>query len=47
VLQAVIDALPDATHYESAQGGEAFYTDAHNFEPIEDARAREKADQDE
>jgi hypothetical protein len=26
---------------------EAYYTDAHNFEPIEAARAREKADQDE
>ena len=26
---------------------EPYYTDAHNFEPIEAARAREKADQDE
>jgi RES domain len=46
VLRAVIDALPDADHYEIAQGGERFYTDAHNFESIEAARAREKADQD-
>jgi len=44
VLRAVIDALPDADHYEIAQGGERFYTDAHNFESIEAARAREKAD---
>ena len=42
-----MDALPDASHYEIAQGGERYYTDAHNFELIEAARAREKADQDE
>jgi len=47
VLRAVLDALPDADHYEIAQGGERFYTDAYNFEPIAAARAREKADQDE
>jgi hypothetical protein len=29
------------------RGGERFYTDAYNFEPIAAARAREKADQDE
>ncbi|MDN4982151.1 RES family NAD+ phosphorylase [Bradyrhizobium sp. WYCCWR 13022] len=46
VLQAVLDALPDASHHEIAQGGERYYTDAYNFEPIENARAREKADQD-
>ncbi len=47
VLRAVLDALPDADHYEVAQGGERFYTDAHNFESIAAAHAREKADQDE
>ncbi len=47
VLQAVIDALPDASDHDISQGAERYYTDAHNFEPIEDARAREKADQDE
>ncbi|MET4149065.1 RES family NAD+ phosphorylase [Bradyrhizobium sp. RT7b] len=47
VLDAVIAALPDASHYEIAQGGEAYYTDAHNFESIAAAHAREKADQDE
>jgi hypothetical protein len=47
VLRAVIDALPDASHHDIAQGAEPYYTDAHNFEPIEAARAREKADQDE
>lgn len=46
VNQAVIDALPDASHHDIMQGGELFYTDAHNFELIADARAREKADQD-
>jgi len=46
VLQAVIAALPDASHWEIADGGEAFYTDAHNFESVEEARGREKADQD-
>jgi RES domain len=47
VLRAVLDALPDADHYEIAQGGERYYTDAHNFELIAAARAREQADQDE
>src|SRR5271168_2180994 len=46
VLRAVLDALPDASHHDIAQGGERFYTDAHNFETIKAARAREKADQD-
>lgn len=47
VLQAVIDALPDVSHRDIMDGAERYYTDAHNFEPIEDARARQKADQDE
>lgn len=46
VVRAVIDALPDASHYEIMQGGEPFYTDAHNFELIKTVRAREQADQD-
>jgi hypothetical protein len=46
VLQAVIEALPDASHREITKGAERFYTDATNFESIESARAREKADQD-
>jgi RES domain len=47
VLSAVIEALPDVSWHDIAQGADAFYTDATNFEPIEAARAREKADQDE
>jgi hypothetical protein len=47
VLRAVIDALPDVSDHDVAQGADRFYTDAHNFESIEAARAREKADQDE
>jgi RES domain len=47
VVRAVIDALPDVSHREITQGAEPFYTDATNFESIEAARAREKADQDE
>jgi len=43
----VIDALPDVSHHDIAQGADPFYTDATNFEPIEAARARERADQDE
>lgn len=46
VNQAVIDALPDVSDRDIMQGAEPYYTDAHNFEPIEEARAREKADQD-
>jgi len=47
VLKAVINALPDVTDHEIMQGADPFYTDATNFEPIEVARAREQADQDE
>ncbi|UGV24673.1 hypothetical protein E0H22_02620 [Rhodopseudomonas boonkerdii] len=47
VVRAVMDALPDVSDRDIADGDEAYYTDAHNFEPIEAARAREKADQDE
>lgn len=47
VLRAVLDALPDVSDHDISQGAEPFYTDAHNFESIEAARAREKADQDE
>jgi hypothetical protein len=46
VVDAVIDALPDADQYDIMQGADAFYTDATNFESMEAARAREKADQD-
>jgi RES domain len=46
VVQAIIEALPDASHRDIMDGAERFYTDATNFESIEVARAREKADQD-
>lgn len=42
VLRAVLDALPDASHYDIMQGAEPYYTDARNFEPIEAARARKR-----
>ena len=47
VTEAVIAALPDVSDHDVMLGADPFYTDAHNFEPIESARAREKADQDE
>jgi hypothetical protein len=47
VTKAVIAALPDVSDRDISKGAELFYTDAHNFELIETARAREKADQDE
>ncbi|WP_249225517.1 hypothetical protein [Tardiphaga alba] len=47
VTDAVIAALPDVSDRDISKGAEAYYTDAHNFELIEAARAREKADQDE
>lgn len=47
VVRAVIAALPDASERDIMDGDTLFYTDATNFEMIEVARAREKADQDE
>lgn len=47
ILNAVIEALPDVSHREITQEAEPFYSDATNFELIELARARERADQDE
>jgi hypothetical protein len=47
VLDVVIAALPDVSDRDISKGAEPYYTDAYNFEPIEAARAREKADQDE
>lgn len=47
IADALIPELPDASHYEIAQGGEAFYDDSQNYERIADVRAREKADQEE
>lgn len=46
VVEAVIAALPDVSDHDISQGAEPYYTDAHNFEPIAAADAREKADQD-
>jgi hypothetical protein len=40
VRGAVIDALPDVSDHDIAQGAEPYYTDVHNFESIEAARAR-------
>ncbi|MDB5620414.1 RES family NAD+ phosphorylase [Tardiphaga sp.] len=47
VAEAVIDSLPDVSDRDISKGAEPYYTDAHNFELIETARSREKADQDE
>ncbi|MGJ4952476.1 hypothetical protein [Bradyrhizobium sp. HKCCYLS20291] len=47
VLRVVIDALPDVSHRDIRDSAEPYYSDAYNFEPIEIARTREKADQDE
>lgn len=46
VTDAVVGALPDVSERDIQQGADPYYTDAHNFEPIEEAKAREKADQD-
>ncbi len=47
VLNAVIAQLPDVSDHDIMQGADPFYADASNFESIEAARTREKADQDE
>jgi hypothetical protein len=47
IAEALIPELPDASHYEIAQGDEAFYDDSQNYERIADVRAQEKADQEE
>jgi hypothetical protein len=46
VLSAIIDNLPDCSHYDIAQGAEPFYIDA-NYEPISAAEKRFQAEEEE
>jgi RES domain len=47
VLDAVVENLPDCSHYDIAQGDEPFYEDCANYESIADAESRSRADQEE